>query len=92
MIEKQFVVENRLGLHARPASLFVQTGAKFRCEVKVRKEANGENMMVNGKSVMGLMMLAAACGEHITITLDGPDEEDAVKAFEELFATKFSEE
>ena len=92
MIERQFVIENQLGLHARPASLFVQTGGKFRCEVKVRKEVNGENVVVNGKSVMGLMMLAAACGERITIAFDGSDEEEAVKAFEELFASKFDEE
>lgn len=92
MIEKQFVIENRLGLHARPASLFVQTGAKFRCDVRVRKDVNGEAVVVNGKSVMGLMMLAAACGEQITILLDGPDEEEAVKAFDELFATKFDED
>lgn len=92
MIEKEFVIENRLGLHARPASLFVQTGSKFRCGVKVRKDVDDEKVVVNGKSVMGLMMLAAACGERVTVMLDGPDEEDAVKAFEALFSSKFDEE
>lgn len=92
MIEKEFTVENKLGLHARPASLFVQTGSKFRCSVKVIKDAGGEKVAVNGKSVMGLMLLAAACGERLTLSLDGPDEKDALEAYERLFKNKFGED
>ena len=85
MIEKAFVVRNRLGLHARPASLFVQTSSRHRCKVSVSKDQNGEEIVVNGKSVMGLMMLAAACGESVKVVLDGPDEKEALKRLEELF-------
>ncbi len=92
MIEQEFVVENRLGLHARPAAMFVQTGSKFRCDVKVSKEAGDEKIVVNGKSVMGLMMLAVASGESVRIIFDGPDEEEALTAFKKLFADKFNEE
>lgn len=92
MIEKEFVMENRLGLHARPAALFVQTGSRFKCGVKVAKESDGEKIVVNGKSVMGLMMLAVACGESISLMLDGPDEKEALEAFKALFAEKFHED
>lgn len=92
MTEKEFVISNKLGLHARPAALFVQTSARHKCRVQVTKDAGGEEMVVNGKSVMGLMMLAAACGEKIKVTLEGPDEAQALKAFEDLFARNFDEE
>lgn len=90
-MEKSFTIENKLGLHARPASLFVQAGIQLKSSVKVKKIADGEEIIVNGKSVMGLMMLAAACGEKVTILIDGPDEEAGMKAFEDLFARKFDE-
>ena len=92
MTEKTFVVKNRLGLHARPASLFAQTSSRFRSEVKVSKSMDGEEVVVNGKSVMGLMMLAAACGESVKVVLDGPDEKEALKRLEDLFNRKFDEE
>lgn len=92
MTEKTFVVKNRLGLHARPASLFVQTASRHRCKVVVSKEQSGEEVVVNGKSVMGLMMLAAACGEQVKVVLDGPDEKEALKRLEDLFNRKFDEE
>ena len=91
MIEKSFTVTNKLGLHARPASLFVQVGAKYQCSVKVTKLAQDEEITVNGKSVMGLMMLAAAFGETVRVTLDGLDEKDAMEMLEGLFARKFDE-
>ncbi|HVE14519.1 MAG TPA: HPr family phosphocarrier protein [Elusimicrobiota bacterium] len=91
MKERVFVVTNRLGLHARPASLFVQAGAKYRCSVKVTK-LNGDEFEVNGKSVMGLMMLAAANGEKVKVVVDGPDEERALVEIEGLFQRKFDEE
>lgn len=92
MTEKTFVVKNRLGLHARPASLFVQTASRHRCKVTVMKDQSGEEVVVNGKSVMGLMMLAAACGESVKVVLDGPDEKEALKRLEDLFNRKFDEE
>jgi phosphocarrier protein len=92
MIEKEFTVTPKLGLHARPASLFVQAGSRHACKVTVAKDQNGEELVVNGKSVMGLMMLAAAHGETVKISLDGPDEAEAMKAFEDLFERKFDEE
>ena len=92
MIEKTFTVTTKLGLHARPASLFVQTSSRHKCEVQVAKEQNGEEIVVNGKSVMGLMMLAAAHGEELKVKLDGPDEAKALKELEALFARKFDEE
>ncbi|MBI3300149.1 MAG: HPr family phosphocarrier protein [Elusimicrobia bacterium] len=92
MIEKLFTVKNRLGLHARPASLFVQTASRHRCKVTVVKATGGEEVVVNGKSVMGLMMLAAACGEDVKVVLEGPDEKEALKRLEDLFTRKFDEE
>lgn len=92
MIEKEFKVTTKLGLHARPASLFVQTGSRHLCKVTVTKHQNGEEIVVNGKSVMGLMMLAAAHGETLKVALDGPDEDEAMQEFDALFARKFDED
>ena len=92
MREKTFSVTNRLGLHARPASLFVQVSARYRCDVKVVKVSGDESIEVNGKSVMGIMMLAAANGEKVKVVLDGPDEDKAMGEFEALFARKFDED
>jgi len=91
-MEKVFKVGNKLGLHARPASLFVQTSVRHQCKVRVSKEIDGEEVIVNGKSVMGIMMLAAACGDKVKLVLEGEDEGAAMTAFEELFARKFDEE
>lgn len=76
-IKKRVIIKNRLGLHARPAALFVQLANKFKSDVIVRKE----NQEVNGKSIMGVMMLAAAKGSEIEIETNG---EDAYKAAKEL--------
>ncbi|MFH1725173.1 MAG: HPr family phosphocarrier protein [Elusimicrobiota bacterium] len=92
MIEKRFTVTTRLGLHARPASLFVQAGARYQCSVRVIKRQDGEDIAVNGKSIMGLMLLAAACGEEVKVRLDGPDEEEAMREFADMFARRFDEE
>jgi phosphocarrier protein HPr len=92
MRERTFLVENRLGLHARPAALFVHAASRHACDVKVAKRANREEIVVNGKSVMGLMMLAAAFGEKVKVIVDGPDEEKALKEIESLFARKFDED
>ncbi len=87
MTEKDFFIQNKLGLHARPAAIFVQTTGKFKSSVKVRK---GEQT-VDGKSIMGLMMLAAEQGAKLTIVADGPDEKDVLVVLEKLFADRFNE-
>ncbi len=86
-IEKVIIITNKLGLHARPAALFVQTANKFVSDVYIEK--NGER--VNGKSIMGLMMLAAEQGSKITITVKGDDAKEALEALEKLLTDKFGE-
>ena len=76
------VIKNRLGLHARPAALFVQIANRFKCHVQVRKG----RQKVNGKSIMGIMMLAAGKGSHIHITCEGHDAARAVKALQKLLS------
>ncbi len=87
-IKKTVVIENTLGLHARPAALFVQLANKFQSEIFVEKKGQ----KVNGKSIMGIMTLAAGKGQKITITADGNDAEEAVNALEKLLKDKFGEE
>ena len=87
-IEKELPVINRLGLHARPAAMFVRIASRYRCEVWVAKE--GEE--VNGKSIMGLMMLAAGQGSKLTIRCDGPDADKAMAELEELINARFHED
>lgn len=86
-MEKVFTVKNKLGLHARPAALFVQTTSRFRCSVKVQKG----DLEVDGKSIMGLMMLAAEEGARVRILVDGEDEEEVLTALEQLFSSRFDE-
>jgi phosphocarrier protein HPr len=87
MVERQVRVVNRLGLHARPAAEIVKTAAKFKSEITIIRD----DLEVNGKSIMGVMMLAAEYGATITLRADGPDEEQAVDALAELIASKFRE-
>lgn len=82
-----FVIQNRLGLHARAAALFVQTVAPLDADVCVTKE--GET--VNGKSIMGLMMLAAGKGSSIDVEARGPAAEEAIRALGALITDKFRE-
>lgn len=86
--ERIFVIKNRLGMHARPAALFVQEAAKFKSQILVVKEG----LEVNGKSVMGLMLLAAEGGSKLTIKADGPDEAAALDAISKVFDRKFDED
>lgn len=86
--ERTFVIKNRLGMHARPAALFVQEAAKFKSQILVVKEG----LEVNGKSVMGLMLLAAEGGSKLTIKADGPDEAAALDAISKVFDRKFDED
>ena len=87
-IEKEVTVINRLGLHARPAAMFVRIASRYRSEVWVAKE--GEQ--INGKSIMGLMMLAAGQGSKLLIKCEGPDADKAIEELEELIQQKFNEE
>ena len=88
MIERTFTVENKLGLHARPAALFVQTTHKFQSHVRVLRD----DQEVDGKSIMGILTLAAERGSKLTIIAEGPDEEPLMNRLEELFRHKFDEE
>jgi len=85
---KTFTIQNRLGLHARPSAQFVKTCSRFRCEVWVEKD--GEQ--VNGKSIMGLMMLAAGLGSKLTVTCEGSDADRALAEIEALITRKFDED
>ena len=87
-VKKELVVANKLGIHARPAAMFVKTANQFGCDVFVEKD--GET--VNGKSIMGLMMLAAGPGSKIRIQADGEDAAKAVIEIEALLKRKFDED
>jgi phosphocarrier protein HPr len=84
---KDFLVSNKLGIHARPAALFVKTANRFTCDIFVEKD--GEK--VNGKSIMGLMMLAAGPGSKLTIIAQGQDAAQALADLDTLFKRKFDE-
>lgn len=86
--ERTVVIGNKYGLHARPAAEFVKTAHTFSADVWVRK---GE-LEVNGKSIMGMMMLAAERGSKLVIRATGEDAESAVAALSELIETRFGEE
>ena len=83
----QLTIINRLGLHARAAAKFVQTSANYTCDVAISKGGK----KVNGKSIMGVMMLAAAQGAEIEICTTGKDEQAALDALSALIADKFGE-
>jgi phosphocarrier protein len=87
-VEKDISIVNRLGLHARPAAMFVRIASRYRCDVWVAKE--GEE--VNGKSIMGLMMLAAGQGSKLRIRCEGADAEKAIAELEELIKAHFHED
>lgn len=87
-VEKEVTIVNRLGMHARPAAMFVRIASRFRAEVWVEKE--GEQ--INGKSIMGLMMLAAGQGSKLRIRCEGPDAAKAVEELEKLIEDKFNED
>lgn len=88
MIEKEFTIPNRLGMHARPAALFVHEANKYKSNVLVKKEG----LEINGKSVMGLMLLAAEHGAKLVVRVEGPDEQLAIEGLGKLFQRKFDEE
>lgn len=87
MIEHDIEIKNKLGLHARAAAKLVHCAARFRSDIKIRK---GDEE-VDGKSILGILLLAAARGTIITIKANGEDEADAVAAIEKLIDAKFDE-
>lgn len=86
--EKSFTILNLLGMHARAAAAFVKTANRFQSEVLVSKD----RQTVNGKSIMGVLMLAAAKGSQVSIRIEGDDAEEAMHALSELIENKFGEE
>ena len=87
MIEREATIVNQEGLHARPAARIVRLANSFAADIELAKDG----LAVNGKSIMGVMMLAAECGSSITIRANGPDAEQAVQALAELVASGFGE-
>jgi phosphocarrier protein len=87
-VSKEVTILNRLGLHARPSAMFVKVCNRHKCDIWV--ERDGEQ--VNGKSIMGLMMLAAGQGSKLRITCEGADAEGAIQEIEELIQRRFDEE
>jgi phosphotransferase system HPr (HPr) family protein len=88
MLKKTIVVTNKLGLHARPSALLVKTATKFRSDFFIEKDG----MRINGKSIMGVMMLAAEYQAQLDLVADGVDEEYLIQEVTELFSSKFGEE
>lgn len=87
MVSKEVTVSNKLGIHARPAAQFVKTASQFEAEILVEKD--GEE--INGKSIMGLMMLAAGHGSVLKLIAEGPDAEEALQSLEDLVVRNFGE-
>jgi len=81
----EFTVTNKLGIHARPAAQFVKTASQFTCDIQVDKD----DEQADGKSIMGLMMLAAGHGSILSITTEGADEDEALEALGTLIARDF---
>ena len=87
MNERDFEIKNKLGLHARAAAKLVHAAARFQSDIKIRK---GDEE-VDGKSILGILLLAAGRGAVITVKANGPDEEQAVTALQQLIDAKFDE-
>ena len=87
MISRDFLINNRLGLHARPSAQLTQVAGRFESEIFIAR--NGRR--VNAKSIMGVMMLAAGPGSTVTVDAEGPDEQQAIDAIGELIVSGFGE-
>lgn len=87
MVQKSIEIVNKLGLHARAAAKFVAHASRFACEIEIKSQ----DKTVNGKSIMGVMMLAASKGSIVVISADGDDEQDALDDLETLINDKFGE-
>ncbi len=88
MVEQEFAIVNKLGLHARASALLVKTAARFASEITIQREG----IEVNGKSIMGIMMLAAAKGSVINLRIEGQDESEALATLGELIRNGFGED
>ena len=88
IIKREFTIQNKLGIHARPAAQFVKTASRFSCDIIVEKDSE----RVDGKSIMGLMMLAAGHGSVLEISADGDDAEGALDALAALIERNFEED
>ncbi len=88
MVTRSVTVVNRLGMHARAAAKFVHLATKYESRVRVARDVR----QTDGKSIMGILLLAAACGSTITITAEGPDENGAVEALAALVESGFGED
>ena len=88
VLEKKFVIRSKLGLHARPAAVLVKTANRFKSEITIQKG----QQKVNGKSIMGVMMLAAGPGSHLTFRISGPDAQRAMAEIEKLIDRNFNDE
>jgi len=88
MLRKEFLIINKLGLHARASALLVKTSSRFSSDVKLARD----DVEVNGKSIMGIMMLAASKGSSVLLSVDGADEAEAFQVIGDLIATGFGEE
>ena len=87
-ISREYVIQNRYGIHARPAAMLVKTASKFQADVTLEKGS----VRVSGKSIMGLMTMEASCGAKIRIVAEGVDAEQALDEIARLFENKFYEE
>ena len=87
MVERSVEIRNRNGIHARPAAEIVRTAGRFASDITIVRD----DLAVNGKSIMGVMMLAAECGAVIVLRAVGPDAADAIEALDRLIAGKFGE-
>lgn len=87
MVERELTIINRLGMHARAAAKFVSLASRFESEIELEKG----NRRVNGKSIMGVMMLAASRGSTVRLLVDGSDETEAVDSLSELIESRFGE-
>jgi len=88
MVEKILTVQNRAGIHARPAAIIAQTSNKFESEIIIEKDG----AEVNAKSIMGVIAMGAGYNTQLTLKVEGPDESEAASTIEELFNSKFEEE
>jgi len=88
MVEKKLVLKNKLGLHARAAAKLVQLAEQFKSDIKIIKD----NVEADGKSILGVLLLAAPVGSELIFRADGEDEQEAIEAIEQLIEDKFGEE
>jgi len=88
MIQRKVTIKNSLGLHARPAVTLVQTASKFRSDIKIAKD----DLEIDGKSILGVLMLAAEKGSEMLLKVDGDDEKEALEELIKLFESGFGED